>query len=114
MFKTAFSSLFSLQIHVPVSAIEGGKYQEACTCYCFTKAERGGGCLSKTWNKHGSQVEIKSDPDWALFYKALKEILVNLFNIKSHLGIFVTTGCSSRRQYVTAVRLDIFRSMWHK
>ena len=25
----------------------------------------------------------------------------------SHLGIFVTTGCSSRRQYVTAVRLDI-------
>ena len=26
----------------------------------------------------------------------------------SHLGIFVTTGCSSRRQYVTAVRLDIF------
>ena len=34
--------------------------------------------------------------------------------ILSHLGIFVTTGCSSRRQYVTAVRQDIFRSMWHK
>ena len=32
----------------------------------------------------------------------------------SHLGIFVTTGCSSRRQFVTAVRLDIFRPMRHK
>ena len=35
------------------------------------------------------------------------------FKLNTHLGIFVTTGCSSRRQYVTAVRLDIFRSMWH-
>ena len=37
----------------------------------------------------------------------------DFYGQSSHLGIFVKTGCSSRRQYVTAVRLDIFRSMWH-
>ena len=60
-------------------------------------------------------------PRWPLLLKKEKQqnklLLQNhcIFLAQfSHLGIFVTTGCSSRRQYVTAVRLDIFRSIWHK
>ena len=54
------------------------------------------------WHQH---IEYITDKAWN--FRLDRKSLETIYTALSHLGIFVTTGCSSRRQYVIAVRLDI-------